>query len=718
MILFEQDWSRFPTAIADYQTQNQSFLRMVSLYRDMGVKNCLFPLALIQPELQGIDPYDPELPDETKVKIGLECRYNPWYYLREVTRIKPVSSNHMIPYKANRGNLALTWLFLCHIDVALIQPRQTGKSVSTDCISNWVMYIGAVNTVMNLITKNHVLRTKNVERLKAMRDLMPSYLIPMTSRDTDNQTELTCRSLGNSYLTAVAQTSESAANNLGRGLTSPIFHVDEGPFIRFIGVTLPAALAAGTAAREEAELYNRPYGNIFTTTAGRLDDRDGRYMYDMIHGGSVWNEIFLDCQDRHQLKELIGKNCSGRKVIVNATFSHRQLGYTDEWLYNSIAETNATEEEANRDFFNIWTSGSQRSPLSIELNERIRNSEMDPKHHDITPSGYIIRWYIPENQLEYQIKHHQWALGIDTSDAIGRDAIALIFSDLSDFSTVATVTLNETNLIKVALFISYLLVRFENTTLIIERKSSAQAIIDSLLIELPKNKIDPFRRIYNTIVDHHHERPREYAEIQLPMHRRGAGFYDRYKKTFGFNTTGSSRDVLYSAVLQNAAKEAGHVVRDRTLSSEIRGLVEKNGRIDHANSSHDDHVFAWLLNQWLLTHSRNLSFYGINTRQLLSNARYKEQSMTPEQEYHQFEQKQLRDEIDQIIEALSQQHDEYKVAQLETRLMSISQRIEVDDTDRVSIDQMIQEAKEAREMAQRKRQLEQRRHQPHYRQTF
>lgn len=696
MILFQNDWARYPNAIVDYETKNESFKRIVSVYREMGIKNCLFPLTLLQPELQGIDPFDKTLDEATKVKIGLECTYNYWYFIREVVRIPPVASPNPVPYIANRGNIAMSWLFLNNIDSALIQPRQTGKSVSTDCIMDWVVYVAATNTLVSMITKDHDLRTKNVERLKKIRDYLPPYISKKTKQDTDNQLSLTCSALNNYYLTGVAQNSESAANNLGRGLTSPVMHIDEGPFIRFVGVTLPAALAAGTSAREEAEKNGKPYGNIFTTTAGKRDDRDGKYMYDLIHGGAVWNEIFYDCEDKTNLEGLIVKQSTGRKTIVNVTMSHRQLGKTDDWLYRAISNANATGEEADRDFFNVWTSGTLKSPLSTQLNGVVKDSEIDPVWVEITKDNYVINWYITEAEFQERSREGHFVIGLDTSEGIGRDAIAMIIVDISDLSVVGAADVNETNLIRYAKFLSEVLIRYPSTTLVPERKSSAQSIIDALLIHLSNVGIDPFRRIYNVIVDAHTERAAEYNELFTPLGRRTNAFYDRFKKSCGFVTTGQSRDLLYSTVLINAAKNSGHLIHDRKLSSEIRGLVTKNGRIDHNSSGHDDMVISWLLCHWFLTQSKNLEFYGIREGLALSRVYGVNKKLSLEEEIDVQEQRHYRAEIDLLYEKLAKVNDEYLVAQYEAKLRALSLKVKSFESDGLSIDSLIRKANDDR----------------------
>jgi len=54
IILFHDDWKKFPSAIADTKTKNESFLRLVALYKKMGIKNSDFCLALNQGEMSAI----------------------------------------------------------------------------------------------------------------------------------------------------------------------------------------------------------------------------------------------------------------------------------------------------------------------------------------------------------------------------------------------------------------------------------------------------------------------------------------------------------------------------------------------------------------------------------------------------------------------------------------------------------------------------------------
>lgn len=702
MILFKHDWYRFPSAVVHHQTSNVSFLRMAEIYKRMGVENYAFHLALHQPHLIGVNPHADDLPMEIKLDIGTECRYNPWYFFREVVRVPPQASQYPGQLRANRGNLALWWLFLNHIDSALIQPRQTGKSLSTDALMDWLLFIAAVNTRVNMLTKDEALRQANVDRLKNLRNYLPNYLVNVSAKDSDNKQEVTCVAYNNKYSTAVAQSSPSAAANVGRGLTAPIAHVDEGPFITHVDETIPAMLSAGNAARDEAEECGAPFGNIFTTTAGKKDSKSGRYMYDLIHGGMPWTERLLDCNDAKELRAIVEKNSGDNKPIVNCTFSHRQLGYTDEWLKKKMSESNSFGEAADRDYFNVWTAGGLSSPLSTELNELVRGSQKEPLHTEISKDYYILRWYIPKDEIAERMTSGKFIMGMDTSEAIGRDSISMVIKDVTDLSVVASATVNETNLIRFSAYVADLMIKYENIILIPERRSTGQTLIDTLLVRLPAAGIDPFKRIYNIVVDESHEYKDEYKQIQMDLARRPPYFYDKMKKYFGFTTAGSgkfSRGMLYSDVLQFAAKMGGAVVNDKTLIDEIVGLVVKNGRIDHSQGNHDDMVIAWLLGVWFLSSSKNLKYYGIEEA-LTRTKEYRGKgviaNLDPYEEMQQQQQNGIKKEIEQLLEDLRKSQDDIIAMQIENRIKTLDSRLSEQYAESSSIDALIKDANAVR----------------------
>ncbi|QEM41734.1 hypothetical protein [Pseudomonas phage vB_PaeM_PS119XW] len=703
LILFRDDWEKFPTAIADTKTSNKTFLKLAALYRDeLKIANWKFILALLQPDLQGVDPYDPDLDDATKMKIALECKYNPWYYFREVARVPATSGNVPNAFRANRGNIALFWCFFNHLDFGLLQPRQTGKSVSTDILMTGMMYIWGENTTINLITKDNKLRTANIERLKVMRDLLPDYIHWANPNDVDNNELMTCIRLGNRYKTAVGRNDKIAADKLGRGLTVPIMQFDEFAYINLIEISLPVALASGSAARAEAKRQGQPYGNIFTTTAGNITTRDGAFAYKFMTGGHTWSETMFDLVNQRMAVLVMEKGSKAdQKPIIYGAFNHRQLGRTDEWLFQELKESSSFGEIADRDFFNIWTVGGEGSPLSPEHKKQLKSSEREPIWTEITPDGYTIRWYIPKHEVDQRMAESRFMMGMDPSELLGsdNDATGMVVFDVETHEVVAAGCYNETSVPVIAAFIGNLLIRYSTITWVPERKSMGTALIDFVVMQLHKAGIDPFRRIFNRIVDEHTVLESEFRDIQTPLSQRPASFYDRFKRYFGFNTSGSgrySRNSLFLEALPSAMDYGSRRMADKTLITELLALTIKNGRIDHTRDNHDDMVISMLLAHWVCIRGQNLSYYGINPATIFSRAVTRDVELTALEKYREDKEKQNKGEFEDLIAQLKGETNPFVITKLEMRLRNLSKSINMEETTGVGIDAMLKQVRDDR----------------------
>ena len=697
MILFLDDWKNYPNAIIDYQTPNKSFIRYASLLKTMGVKNHAFCLALLDPLLQGVDPFDPTLSAEMMGRIALECRSNFWYFLRTIARTKDGD-----PFLANRGNIALYWLFFNHITTLLIQIRQTGKSFSTDTLMNWLLNIRCRKTEINLLTKDDTLRAANLSRLKEIMFQLPFYLKQhRQGYDVGNSELLTVKALENRYKGHLPNKSTKLALNVGRGLTSPIFQIDEASFFFNIAISMPAALAAGTAERDKARRDGNPYGTIITTTAGKKDDRDGAYVYNMVLDSAVWSEAFMDALNQERLYDMVMKASPKRDLIVNCTFNHRQLGYTDEWLKRAIKEARAVGEDADRDFGNVWTSGTMASPLSVETSTLIRGSQVDDPYVEISPiCAYTTRWYVPPERKEHVMTENDHIMSLDTSDAAGRDDIGMVLRSVRTGEVVAAGNYNETNLIKFSEWLVEWFVKYPRFVLIIERRSSGAMIVDYLLLHLVAKGIDPFQRIFNKIVQNHEEEPELYREICKPMYARSPEIYTRNKRAFGFTTSGTgsnARSELYGNTFLNAAKLTGDRVRDRTLINQILGLVIKGGRIDHsATGGKDDMVIAWNMSMWLMLSGKNLKHYGISSRDILSDNRSAQVTMSPRAQYDQQQQDYVRSQVEEVVNELKHVRDDYLASRLEAKLRALEQQLSNEDRQYLSMDELLVGLREQR----------------------
>jgi len=713
MILFLKDWYENPQAIADFETRNTSFINLAALYKAMGVRNHVFLLALHDKTLQGVDPFDYDnLTPDLITRITTECYENPWYFIREIIRVPGGSGDNAIYLEANRGNIALFWYFFNHVTVYLIQVRQTGKTLASNILDVYLSNTRCADTTINLYTKDDLLRSETIEKIKSLFNELPWYINQRTKKDLDNTEVINVSSLRNWIRTLLPQKSPKLALNVGRGSTAAVFKSDEAPFCPNSRISIPAALAAGVNARDRARKNDEPYGSIFTTTAGKKDDLDGRFFYLELQSAAVHSEMFYDCENPQVLEKTVTQasrtntrlakkdDYAGGDYAVNITLNHRQLGKDDAWLIRSIKETKVTGDDANRDFFNVWTSGGIRSPFSPQDADKMRASEIDPMYvqRDIK-TNYIIRWYIPKDKIDELFKLHKVIIGVDTSDASAGDDIGISGYLDKTGQTIFSCNINMTNLLVFFdWFANEWIVNRQNTVIIIERKSSGIALIDYLLEVLPNYNVDPFKRLFNRIVNDKDQYKDEFDEISVPMSRRDKSIYSRLKRHFGFATSSSgltSRSDLYSKTLASAVNLVGDVLYDKTLIDQILGLVQKDSRVDHASGEHDDLVISWLLSHFFMTQAKNLYFYDINMLDIFSLIRIKD-NLTKEERYQANSQTMIKATISKLVDELSNENDPYLIERKENQIRMLQSQITEDAGDVFSIDELIEKAKQAR----------------------
>lgn len=700
-ILFEEDWGRYPTAVPHYETRNRSWVELAKKLELSGVKNNKFFLALINPELRYVDAWDENLPEPIKLMVATEIQLNPWYFFREVARFDKSEFNGKRYYlNANRGNIAAWWCYFNHQDYNLTQPRQSGKSTSSNWLVVWLMFFKYRNSDIFLLTKDNTLRQNNVRSIKTYRDLLPNYLNATTKKDVNNLIGMTCVALGNRLYTAVSQNSKADADKVGRGFSCKTYIIDEGPYVDYLETSLNAMLPGGDAKQAEAAEKGEPYCNVYTTTCGSKADTSGRYYYDMVTNCLQWRDQLFDCKNELTLKQLVDKN-STVKRLINLVFNHRQLGYSDQWLIDVLKKNGAVGAKANKDYFNIWDDGSAESPLDKDLAKVIRNSSKDPKYSEYTKEGYVINWHIDRNQISTRMGSQKFVMGLDTSDAVGRDAIAVTIVDVYNLEIVATMLVKETNLIHFGYWLVDFLIRYENVLLIPERKNQAATLIDLLLIRLPIAGQDPLKRIFNRIVHEDKLDDPKYKKFTRYLPK-DLDAYSDIKDQFGYATAGSgeySRNALYRDTLILACEYGGSVMNDEGTIKEILALERKNGRIDHGSDGHDDRVVSWLLTAWLLISGRNLNQYGI-TNPLSKAIDYRDRlkiqsgdktlSKRLEDNDRQLE---LKEQIDDYLSLLKNVRDEFLANRYEAKLRMLEKEYTGTEYGALTVSDLIRQAK-------------------------
>jgi hypothetical protein len=683
LILFTEDWHKYPRAIVHNETKNKTWLRLASLLKYMKIENHMFLLALHNPELKDIDPLDNNLDIRTKALIAKECKENPWYYFREVARVPPIAGGEPVQFRANRANIALLWLYFNHITTYLLQPRQTGKSLTIIELIGYLLNTRSNNYNIGLLTKDEKLRDKTSRHIRDTIECLVDYIQILDKRDVKNSEKISVKKLNNNLSIMLSGSSKAAALNVGRGLSLPTSIIDEFAYITNIHLLLPVLLASAGAAREEAAKSGSDYGTIFTTTPGRLNTNEGRFTHNIYKGSLRWSEKFYDLKDQTTLEEVMVKNTSGRGKynVMLLEFNHRQLGFTDEWLAKRMSDALSEGEDAESDFLLKWVGGSFSSPIDKDILEILKDTSIKNPRVDISTSGYILNWYVSESTLYNMLNNGYVTAGLDTSEAIGNDDTTLVFRYSKTGETIATGVFNETNLIMFANFLLDILNKYDNLVLVPERKSSAGAIIDHIILMMHASNKNPFKRIFNMVYNEKEKYIKQYPELFMSRCP-SMEVMNKFKSKIGFATTGAgifARSELYGNTFNFALKYTANVTRDVMLIEQLSGLTVKNNRIDHSDGSHDDMVISWLLSMWFLQKAKNKDLYVNNAdtglRDIVDNKAMFNNKNVDKKKIQ--EQESLKEYISNLITLLRNEQNEYIAFKILNKIRKLEDKIDV-----------------------------------------
>jgi len=340
-------------------------------------------------------------------------------------------------------------------------------------------------------------------------------------------------------------------------------------------------------------------------------------------------------------------------------------------------------------------------PITQEQKKRIKESEREPNWTEITNEGYSVRWFIPKETIEQRMASSKYVMGLDPSELLGEksDSTGMVLIDIETHDIIATGRYNETNIPQLSAFLSAILIKYTNITFVPERKSMGMAIIDYVVIALHRAGMDPFKRIFNRIVDDATIMESEFRDIQTPMSSRSPTFYDRFKRYFGFNTAGTgrySRDQLYVVSLPSSMDYGARRMRCNLLIVELLALTIRNGRIDHNRGNHDDLVISMLLSHWLCIQGQNLSYYGINSTNIFSKAATSDRVLTPVETYRVNTESKAKRDFDALIEEMKAERNPMISAKIELKLRALSKHVNLEEATGAGIDAMIRQVKDER----------------------
>lgn len=598
---------RVKNKLYDLGTGNKSFLQLAKDLKTLGVKNWYFPLEINDVSLTKVNPYAVDKEGRTTLsrdqimRIMVELSKNPWYYLREISRI-PDPGGTAVPYIANRGNIAQAWCFIHGYDSWLCLTRQKGKTQSALAIENWSYNFGTTQSQFIFINKDGENAKTNLRRMTDQNKLLPEYLRFERYVDKDNKitkarnnaTTISHPVNGNSVITKPKATSYDSALSLARGLTAPILHFDEPEFTNHIKTIVSNSVSTFNTAAQRAKENGAMYGRIFTCTPGDLDTKCGQEAQEILDNTIAWTEKMYDWTES-QIEEYIksaGKDCN---KIFYIEYDYKQIGETDEWFENIAAQI-GDPLVVRREILLQRLHGSSLSPYSQEDIEYIVQTKRKPIEELWIMDYYRFDVY---RKLERNIPY---IVGVDCSTGTVGDNNAITILNPYTLEPDAEFECSFIGETKYENLIIELVTKYiPRACVAIERNSIGDGIIDHLLNSRIRSRLY-FDKAKDLVEDH--KQIYETVESMLKKEARKKSFYGVY-------TERQNREDMFAILSRHVNEYKEKFITENIIRDLSRLIKTPSGKIEAGPGFHDDSIMSYLIALYIYYHGNNLAVFGI-----------------------------------------------------------------------------------------------------------
>lgn len=471
-----------------------------------------------------------------------------------------------------------------------------------------------------LITLAASNRMQFVNAIKKIRSGLPEFLTNVTYKDKDAGNILSYQAFGqdkeNTFEVRVPSGGEDGAENVARGQTFEMLLYDEPAWMKYIENIMNGAGPSTLTAQQNAREKGIPYFTAKATTPNSVLKEEGKYMYGEMMASTEWREAFFDSYSESHLMERVIKASpvSTTSPQICMQFNHMQLGFGKDWVKETMDKLRLSWSKAKIDLLMMWTEEGKNKLFDDKTRECLSNGKLEAVwNEEIGDTGLFVDWFVSEGRMEELMNDptEYFLMGVDTSDAVNRDACTLVIRRLKTGENVGIGRYPLAFLDDVTKVLRDMIVRIENSLLIIERNRAAH-MIEQLLLTLPALGIDPFKRIFNDIYQDPMKYNSEYKDVQEVHFRfRTKEFYLKHKGRFGFLTNSTTRRQMYGFLFEAVANTGAGVCHSMLIDELISLETDTDGRIDHGSKSHDDLVIAWLLSYWFIKLGYNKSLYGI-----------------------------------------------------------------------------------------------------------
>lgn len=588
-------------------TKNKTFLDMYHYLKATGRKNCKFMLALIDPDLDGIDPHDPHLNTFYKQKVLRECLCNYWFYLREVARI-PSQGGKDVPFILTRANLAVNFCMALNLNVFEELPRQQGKTVSAAARYLYIYNFGTTNSKIGFFHKNMEGSTDNLQTLKDIRDLLPDYLIMKEALTPDGKIlkgSNTVQSMknphNNNYIKSFpSATNKAKAASLARGKSLTAMWFDEYGFLPYNNIIYMNAMPAFKTAADNCRRNGAPYGILITTTPGFMTTEEGKEACATKDAATRFTEEWYDFTYSELMALIVANNKSD---FVYIKYTYQELGCTTEWFNEVCKLLKQSYPDIRREILLEWNAGVENSPFDPDDLDAISRMIKEPINKQYIFKKYLFETYDVANTILFPP-----IMGVDVSGGVRKDSSTITIIDSETTKVLGCLNCNYISTFDLANVILYIQKHWmPNVVINVERNGGfGQSVISKLA------KAGIKKNLYYEIKD-----------VIAEERQDGVHSYKRKMRTkvFGLNSGKEIRKLLIDILMDRVENHKDKIISP-LIYNELLGMeIKKSGKVEHSSATHDDQVFSMLMALYVWYEGTDLrERYGIRKTAIKTDA--------------------------------------------------------------------------------------------------
>lgn len=612
--------------IYDFNTSNETAKYMQKVLASLGIANSFFHLLLFDRDLVGVDPYSEEVQQNPVLmkKIMHEVKINPYYYFRELFRIKSESGRY-VKFRFDIGNLSSMFLHLQGFNTYKEQPRQTGKTVYDLAMLAYMFNFRCSNTEIGLYHFSDTDVKKSLKKIIEYMSSLPKYLQlfkvtyavdKTTGNEVAKESNNTAKSplsirnesLGNVITTKTCGQNKDTADRAGRGATQAIQYWDEVGFVAHIRTALGSAIPAFNTASLNAASGGNPYYISLTSTPPDASREHGLYLYNKFKINATHFEPYMFDKTYDELKMLMKTN--GDTDFFFLTYQYYELGFDESWAITQRRLLDPTEYA--RDILLNWIRDYSHSPYKKVDLDQIEAMVRKTKCELMTiEEFYQIKFYeyggmTPDVAREY-FKDKPIIIGVDVSAGLGgnRDKSTMCGICPETGEVIFTFRSNEANT-RVFSNLLYKVVKdfFHEAILVIERNSYGQGVIDNL------SATDIERNLFYTNMT------KSQMANKVKANKKGNYMYGIFNQS-------EVRETLYGMISTDIVSLKKRVIKSIDIFEELSTVVLHNGRYDHEDGAHDDLLIAMLFAFYALLYDPNMEKnFNIKRPTLVSDNEY------------------------------------------------------------------------------------------------